>query len=98
MPTLLIIFACISFLLLICTYMLKVYLLSACCLLAFVISIIFLSTHKDNNNDDNKNNYNWTDAQKTELDNRIYDTKTGTWKDEVCYGIGPFKSCKAKDT
>ena len=71
MPTLLIIFACISFLLLICTYMLKVYLLSTCCLLAFVISIIFLFTHKD----DNKNKYNWTDAQKTELDNRIYDTK-----------------------
>lgn len=75
MPTLLIIFACISFVFSICAYMLKAYLLSACFLLSFVISIIFLFTHKDNNNDDNKNNYNWTDAQKTELDNIIYKPK-----------------------
>lgn len=72
--TLLIIFACISFVFLICAYMLKVYLLSACCLLAFVIFIIFLLTHKDDK-DNNTNKYNWTDAQKTELDSRIYDTK-----------------------
>jgi len=74
MPTLLIIFSCISFVFLICAYMLKAYLLSACCLLAFVISIIFLLTHKDDK-DNNTNKYNWTDAQKTELDNEIYDTK-----------------------
>mgnify|MGYP003350308860 CR=1 FL=1 len=36
--------------------------------------IIFLLTHKDEK-DNNTNKYNWTDAQKTELDSRIYDTK-----------------------
>lgn len=72
--TFLIIFACMSFVFLICTYMLKVYILSACGLLAFVSSIIFLLIHKDDK-DNNTNKYNWTDAQKTELDNRIYDTK-----------------------
>jgi len=54
--------------------MLKAYLLSACFLIVFILSIIFLFTHKDDK-DNNKNKYNWTDAQKTELDNKIYDTK-----------------------
>jgi hypothetical protein len=65
--------------------MLKVYLLSACCLVVFVLSIIFLSTHTDNNDDnkgDNKGDNNkgdnkgdnkdiWTDAQKMDLYNTV---------------------------
>lgn len=54
--TLLIIFACISFFLLICAYMLKFYILSAYCLIAFIIFIVFLLTHTDDNKDDTKDN------------------------------------------